>query len=120
MKEENNTEGIYALKIDARHYFPDGKITEDVLEALRCRQYAEVLAFFLECDLDDIEKQARRLAESTTLSYSEALHKIGGDMLRSKPKKAAPLSLCFIGQEPVRPNRAARRAAKRKGGRNGR
>ena len=73
MKEENNTEGLYYLKIDARHYFPDGKITRDVLEALRCRKYAEVLAFYLECDLDDIEKQARRLAESTTLSYSEAL-----------------------------------------------
>ena len=73
-----------------------------------------MLAFYLECDLDDIEKQARRLAESTTLSYSEALHKIGGDMLRSKPQKTAPLSRGFIGQEPVRPNRAARRAAKRK------
>lgn len=120
MKEENNTDGLYYLKIDARHYFPDGKIARDVLEALRCRQYAEVLAFYLECDLDDIEKQARRLAESTTLSYSEALHKIGGDMLRSKPQKTAPLSRGFIGQEPVRPNRAARRAAKRKGGRNGR
>ncbi len=120
MKEENNTEGLYYLKIDARHYFPDGKITRDVLEALRCRQYAEVLAFYLECDLDDIEKQARRLAESTTLSYSEALRKIGGDMLRSKQEKPAPLSLWPIRREPVRPNRAARRAAKRKGGRNGR
>lgn len=120
MKEENNTEGLYTLKIDARHYFSGGKIPGDVLEALRCRQYAEVLAFYLECDLDDIEKQARRLAESTALSYSEALHKIGGDMLRSKPQKTAPLSRGFIGQEPVRPNRAARRAAKRKGGRNGR
>lgn len=120
MKEENNTEGLYTLKIDARHYFSGGKIPGDVLEALRCRQYAEVLAFYLECDLDDIEKQARRLAESTTLSYSEVLHKIGGDMLRSKPQKTAPLSRGFIGQEPVRPNRAARRAAKRKGGRNGR
>ena len=103
MKEENNTEGLYTLKIDAR-----------------CRKYAEVLAFYLECDLDDIEKQARRLAESTALSYSEALHKIGGDMLRSKQEKPAPLSLWPIRQEPVRPNRAARRAAKRKGGRNGR
>lgn len=113
MKEENNAEGLYSLKIDARHYFPDRKIT-------RCRQYAAVLAFYLECDLDDIEKQARRLAESTALSYSEALHKIGGDMLRSKQEKPAPLSLWPIRQEPVRPNRAARRAAKRKGGRNGR
>ena len=113
MKEENNTEGLYYLKIDARHYFPDGKITRD-------RKYAEVLAFYLECDLDDIEKQARRLAESTTLSYSEALRKIGGDMLRSKQEKPVPLSLWPIRQEPVRPNRAARRAAKRKGGRNGR
>lgn len=120
MKEENNTDGLYALKIDARHYFPGGNIPGDVLEALRCRQYAEVLAFYLERDLDDIEKQARRLAESTTLSYSEALHKIGGDMLRSKQEKPAPLSHWFIRQEPVRPNRAARRAAKRKGGRNGR
>ena len=49
----------------------------------------------LECDLDDIEKQTRRLAESTALSYSEALHKIGGDMLRSKEEKPAPLSLCL-------------------------
>ena len=65
MKEENNAEGLCSLKIDARHYFPDRKITRDVLEALRCRQYAAVLAFYLECDLDDIEKQARRLAEST-------------------------------------------------------
>jgi hypothetical protein len=120
VKEENNTEGLYYLKIDARHYFPDRKITRDVLEALRCRQYAAVLAFYLECDLDDIEKQARRLAESTALSYSEALHKIGGDMLRSKQEKPATLSLWPIRQEPVRPNRAARRAAKRKGGRNGR
>ena len=48
MKEENNTDGLYYLKIDARHYFPDGKIARDVLEALRCRQYAEVLAFYLE------------------------------------------------------------------------
>ena len=68
----------------------------------------------------EIEKQARRLAESTTLSYSEALRKIGGDMLRSKQEKPAPLSLWPIRREPVRPNRAARRAAKRKGGRNGR
>ena len=110
MKEENNAEGLYSLKIDARHYFPDGKITRDVLEALRCRQYAAALAFYLECDL----------AESTALSYSEALHKIGGDMLRSKQEKQATLSLWPIRQEPVRPNRAARRAAKRKGGRNGR
>lgn len=107
MKEENNTDGLYYLKIDARHYFPDGKIARDVLEALRCRQYAEVLAFYLECDLDDIEKQARRLAESTALSYSEALHKIGGDMLRSKQEKPAPLSIWPIRQEPVRPNRLA-------------
>lgn len=120
MKEENNAEGLYSLKIDARHYFPDGKITRDVLEALRCRQYAAALAFYLECDLDDIEKQARRLAESTALSYSEALHKIGGDVLRSKQEKQATLFLWPIRQEPVRPNRAARRAAKRKGGRNGR
>lgn len=120
MKEENNTDGLYALKIDARHYFPGGNIPEAVLEALRCRRYAAVLAFYLERDLDDIEKQARRLAESTALSYSEALHKIGGDMLRSKQEKPAPLSLWPIRQEPVRPNRAARRAAKRKGGRNGR
>ena len=103
MKEENNTDGLYYLKIDARHYFPDGKIARDVLEALRCRQYAAVLAFYLECDLDDIEKQARRLAESTALSYSEALHKIGGDMLRSKQEKPATLSLWPIRQEPVRP-----------------
>ena len=47
MKEENNAEGLYSLKIDARHYFPDRKITRDVLEALRCRQYAAVLAFYL-------------------------------------------------------------------------
>ena len=120
MKEENNTEGLYTLKIDARHYFPDGKTTWDVLEALRCRKYAEVLAFYLECDLDDIEKQARKLAESTTLSYSEALYKIGGDMLRGNPEKPAPLYRWPIRREPVRPNRAARRAAKRKGGRNGR
>ena len=120
MKEENNTEGLYTLKIDARHYFPDGKITWDVLEALQCRRYAEALAFYLERDLDDIEKQARRLAESTTLSYSEALYKIGGDMLRGNPEKPAPLYRWPIRREPVRPNRAARRAAKRKGGRNGR
>ena len=106
--------------IKAGLLFPDGKTTWDVLEALRCRKYAEVLAFYLECDLDDIEKQAHRLAESTSLSYSEALHKIGGDMLRSKEEKPAPLSLWPIRREPVRPNRAARRAAKRKGGRNGR
>lgn len=56
MKEENNTDGLYYLKIDARHYFPDGKIARDVLEALRCRQYAAMLAFYLERDLDDIEK----------------------------------------------------------------
>ena len=120
MKEENNTDGLYTLTIDARHYFPGGTIPGDVLEAIRCRQYAEILAFYLERDLDDIEKQARRLAESTALSYSEALHKIGGDMLRSKQEKQATLSLWPIRQEPVRPNRAARRAAKRKGERNGR
>lgn len=120
MKEENNTDGLYTLTIDARHYFPGGTIPGDVLEAIRCRKYAAALAFYLECDLDDIEKQARRLAESTALSYSEALHKIGGDMLRSKQEKQATLSLWPIRQEPVRPNRAARRAAKRKGGRNGR
>lgn len=71
-------------------------------------------------DLNDIEKQAHRLAESTTLSYSEALYKIGGDMLRGNPEKPAPLYHWPIRREPVRPNRAARRAAKRKGGRNGR
>ena len=120
MKEENNAEGLYSLKIDARHYFPDGKIARDVLEALRCRQYAAALAFYLECDLDDIEKQARRLAESTTLSYSEALYKIGGDMLRGNPEKPAPRDRVPIRREAVLPNRAARRAAKRKGGRNGR
>lgn len=103
MKEENNTEGLYFLKIDARRYFP-----------------AEALAFYLERDLNDIEKQAHRLAESTTLSYSEALYKIGGDMLRGNPEKPAPLYHWPIRREPVRPNRAARRAAKRKGGRNGR
>ena len=119
MKEENNAEGLYSLKIDARHYFPDGKITRDVLEALRCRQYAAALAFYLECDLDDIEKQARRLSDKKGVRYAGALHKIGGDMLRSKQEKQATLSLWPIRQEPVRPNRAARRAAKRKGGRNG-
>lgn len=108
MKEENNTEGLYFLKIDARRYFPGGNIPGDVL------------AFYLERDLNDIEKQAHRLAESTTLSYSEALYKIGGDMLRGNPEKPAPLYHWPIRREPVRPNRAARRAAKRKGGRNGR
>lgn len=90
MKEENNTEGLYFLKIDARRYFPGGNIPGDVLEALQCRRYAEALAFYLERDLNDIEKQAHRLAESTTLSYSEALYKIGGDMLRGNPEKPAP------------------------------
>lgn len=120
MKEENNTDGLYTLTIDARHYFPGGTIPGDVLEAIRCRQYAEILAFYLERDLDDIEKQARKLSESTTLSYSEALYKIGGDMLRGNPEKPALLYRWPIRREPVRPNRAARRAAKRKGGRNGR
>lgn len=120
MKEENNTEGLHFLKIDARRYFPGGNIPGDVLEALQCRRYAEALAFYLERDLNDIEKQAHRLAESTTLSYSEALYKIGGDMLRGNPEKPAPLYHWPIRREPVRPNRAARRAAKRKGGRNGR
>ena len=118
--DAKNPAKFYFNSAPAHKTFPDRKITRDVLEALRCRKYAEVLAFYLECDLDDIEKQARRLAESTALSYSEALHKIGGDMLRSKEKKPAPLSLWPIRREPVRPNRAARRAAKRKGGRNGR
>ena len=113
MKGENNTAKRYALKIDTRHYFPGGEISEDVLEAFRCKRYAETLAFYLEQDTDDIEKRARQLAESTTLSYSEALRKIGGDMLRGNPEKPAL-------REPVRQNRAARRAAKRKGGRNGR
>lgn len=112
MKEENNTEELYFLKIDARRYFPGGNIPG--------RQYAEALAFYLERDLNDIEKQAHRLAESTTLSYLEALYKIGGDMLRGNPEKPAPLYHWPIRREPVRPNRAARRAAKRKGGRNGR
>lgn len=120
MKEKNNTEGLYFLKIDARRYFPGGNILGDVLKALQCRRYAEALAFYLERDLNDIGKQAHRLAESTTLSYSEALHKIGGDMLRGNPEKPAPLYHWPIRREPVRPNRAARRAAKRKGGRNGR
>lgn len=75
MKEENNTEGLYTLKIDARHYFPDGKITWDVLEALRCRKYAEVLAFYLECDLDDIEK---------TSSQTRGKHR--AELLRSTPQ----------------------------------
>ena len=48
MKEENNTEGLYFLKIDARRYFPGGNIPGDVLEALQCRRYAEALAFYLE------------------------------------------------------------------------
>ena len=120
VKEENNTDRLYTLAIDARHYFPGGNIPGDVLEVLQCRRYAETLAFYLERDLDDIEKQARKLAESTTLSYSEALYKIGGDMLRGNPEKPAPLYRWPIRREPVRPNRAARRAAKRKGGRNGR
>lgn len=91
-----------------------------MLEVLQCRRYAEALAFYLERDLNDIEKQARRLAESTALSYSEALYKIGGDMLRDNPEKPALLYRWPIRREPVRPNRAARRAAKKKGGRNGR
>lgn len=62
MKEENDTEGLYFLKIDARRYFPGGNIPGDVLEALQCRRYAEALAFYLERDLNDIEKQAHRLA----------------------------------------------------------
>ena len=70
MKEENNTEGLYSLKIDARHYFPGRKIPLDVLETLQCRRYAEALAFYLERDLDDIEKQNHRLAGNTTMSYS--------------------------------------------------
>ena len=120
MKGEKNTAKRYALKIDTRHYFPGGEISEDVLEAFRCKRYAETLAFYLEQDTDDIEKRARQLAESTTLSYSETLRKIGGDMLRGNPEKPDPLSNWPIRREPVRQNRAARRAAKRKGGRNGR
>lgn len=58
-----------------------------------------------------------QIAVTTKLAATEA---IDTQMLRSKQEKPAPLSLWPIRQEPVRPNRAARRAAKRKGGRNGR
>lgn len=95
MKEENNTDGLYYLKIDARHYFPDGKIARDVLEALRCRQYAAMLAFYLERDLDDIEKQARRLAESTTLSRKHSARSAEiccGASRKNRPRSPSGLS----------------------------
>ena len=116
MKPEstNNPEGRYILKPDMRHYFPGGPIPEQLLATAKCHQRAERWAFYLERDVKDIEERARRMAESTTMSYCEAIDKVSWDILRGKTEQGqSPLSCPLLGRELVRLNRAQRRKARK-------
>lgn len=106
-------EGRYDLKIDMRHYFPGGQIPEQLREAVMCRQRAEKWAFYLEHSVKDIEERARSIAESTTMSYCEAIDKVAREILEGKrPEQAVPLR-SLSGDYKARPNRAQRRKAQK-------
>ena len=99
-------EGRYNLKIDMGHYFPGGQIPGQLREAVMCRQRAEKLAYYLEHSVKDIEERARSMAESTTMSYCEAIDRVAREILDGKEtKQDAPL-LPQPGGYQVRPNRA--------------
>lgn len=116
MKEKgtNNPKERYILKLDMRHYFPGGQIPASLLEATVCHQRAENWAFYLEHDVKDIEGRARRIAETTTMSYREAIDKVCWDILNGKSKaEQSSLSRLLPTREPVRLNRTQRRKAQR-------
>lgn len=116
MKEKgtNNPKERYILKFDMRRYFPGGWIPARLLEAAEYHQRAENWAFYLEHDVKDIEERAQRIAETTTMSYCEAIDKVCRDILNGKSKTEQSLvSHLLPAREPVRLNRAQRRKAHR-------
>ena len=106
-------EGRYDLKIDMGHYFPGGQIPGQLREAVMCRQRAEKWAYYLEHSVKDIEERARNMAESTTMSYYEAIDRVAREILDGKEAKQAVQLLPPPGAYQVRPNRAQRRKAQR-------
>ena len=116
MKEKgtNNPKEYYILKLDMRRYFPGGQIPTSLLEATVCHQRAENWAFYLEHDVKDIEERAQRIAETTTMSYCEAIDKVCRDILNEKSKtEQSLLSHLLPTCQPVRLNRVQRRKAHR-------
>lgn len=118
-ESENKPEGRYVLKIDTRHFFPGGHIPERLLEAAEYHKRAEIWAYYLECDVKVIEEQARRVAESTTMSYCEAINEVIRETLNGKVKpRQKPLRHLLLRHKPARLNRAQRRKAQRERRRN--
>ncbi|WP_455619623.1 hypothetical protein [Eisenbergiella sp.] len=117
MKEERGTNQIagkrYELKLDTRHYFPGGRIPEQLREVIECYQRAETWASYLECDADIIWQQARIVSETTSLTFRQAVDKVCYDMLKSQNSAwcCASVSVCLT---PPKSKPANNRAARRK------
>lgn len=117
MKEERSNKQIlrqrFTLKLDMRHYFPDGRIPEQLREALECYQRAEAWAFYLECDAEVIREQARLMSETTGMTYRQAIDKASCCMLKGQDTAQcrASVSACLL---PPKPKPASNRAARRK------
>lgn len=117
MKEERNNKQSnrqrFALKLDMRHYFPDGRLPEQLREALECYQQAETWAFYLECDAEVIREQARLMSEATNMTYRQAIDKVSFHMFKGQDAAQcrASVSACLL---PTKPKPANNRAARRK------
>lgn len=104
----------YTLRLDMWHLFPGG-VPERLRYALECRQKAESLSFRLECDMDHIEKTAQKLAETTGITYLQAIDEVSRHIEKAKEPTLCS-SLCAALAQPIhRPkmNRAQRRRLKR-------
>lgn len=104
----------YTLRLDMRHLFTGG-VPERLRYALECRQKTESLSFWLECNIDHIEKTAQKLAETTGITYLQAIDEVGRHIEKVK-EPTLYSSLCAALTQPIhRPkmNRAQRRRLKR-------
>lgn len=104
----------YTLRLDMRHFFPGG-VLERLRYALECRQKAEFLSFWVECDVDHIEKTAQKLAETTGITYLQAIDEAGRHIKKVKEPTCCN-SLCAALAQPIhhpKMNRAQRRRLKR-------
>jgi hypothetical protein len=102
------------LKPDISAFYPENSLRAR-LYAETCKCQIETLAYYLERSTEEIETAAKELAETTTMTYMEAIDEVGRRILNSENLPDGHASIIPRRTEPKpKKNRAARRKEKRK------
>jgi hypothetical protein len=99
----------YILKPDISAFYP-GNSLRARLYAEACKSQIETLAYYLKRSTEEIEAAAKELAETTTMTYKEAIYEVGRRILNSESLPDSHASIIPRRTEPKpKKNRAARR-----------